>query len=396
MKLITLLCLLIVITSCRKQEFTPKQTKPVFCFVRGDMNQQSPKEYHRLVGVPCILLDFDGYDLPAGSGWNNGNPKTIAPSGLHQDSILKILRKMRDDYAPINVIIDTAMQSYNDAPADRRTIVVFTTDTTISPVPAAAIASQNAFVLGGSNPLAFTPGAFVFPPIAGQNTNALTFAASHEVGHTMNQHHSVYCDPGGGMAPIGPFGYFQNSSVSYMPIMNMYYLPTCISTWMITHDDHSCPQGTGIVDQLQNIANLCGWVTDEAGPDFATAKEFTMSHLFNVGPVGVMSQGEVDVWKYKKEGRLLPATIYVKVQSIYATTTLFNFPGGAESFYANIDILVETYNASGVLQAIYDPWENPNTSNIMLQDGWYLKIRGTDDNPYIDPINMTGQYQIVR
>jgi hypothetical protein len=405
----------LLLIACRKQgrhQELPSETlqyaeKSLNCHVIGEYST----DLHRmslLSDTAVIFINFNGRFVPAGTYWDNYNlvdTVTCQPYPLTQEQKDRIVVMVRDDFSPVNIIVTTEQSVFDAAPGDGRVEAVVTSTTSVynSDNSIKGVACGNSFTLSG-NPLPspgfWTPGCFIFPGRIDAGFGGIPFEeqiariVSHEVGHTMNaQHCGTWV--GGSMNWYLGGGWTVPSKVGHISIMSTSpNIPDKICTWWIGGDLTSNPNNN--VNPLGNFGAYCGWAADEASSDFSAPKEFSVS-LVNIGPVGVLGQNDVDVWKYKRNKLQVPATIYVSVQSLFASNTLFSFSmGGIDTTYSNVDFLVETYNASQVLQAIYDPAENAQVRNIMLQDGWYLKIRATDDNPYVDPVNMTGQYIIVR
>jgi hypothetical protein len=79
----------------------------------------------------CVMLDFDGYYLPAGNYWNNGNPINALPSGLSDSDILEHWEVVAEDFRPFNLNITTNEAVFNSYPRSRRMRVVITPTDTI-------------------------------------------------------------------------------------------------------------------------------------------------------------------------------------------------------------------------------------------------------------------------
>jgi chitodextrinase len=154
----------------------------------------------------CVMLDFDGYYMPAGNSWNNGNPINAAPSGISDAALLEQWEVVAEDYRPFNVNITTNEAVFNSYPKTRRMRAVITPTDTAAPGwgGVAWVGSFNwdndvpcwVFALGGK--------------YGGE-------ATSHEIGHTFDLLHDgrnttpkeLYFNglPGTPWAPIMGTGY---------------------------------------------------------------------------------------------------------------------------------------------------------------------------------------------
>ncbi len=151
-----------------------------------------------------VLLDFDGYFLPAGTGWIDGNSLNAAPSGMSDAAIQEAYDLISEDFRPFNVNITTSQAVYNSYPQNRRQRCVFT------PTNNAAPGAGGVAFVGGYGYQDWPCWVFILSGKSGGE------AASHEIGHTLGLGHDGRTNPSegyfrghGDWAPIMGVGYYE-------------------------------------------------------------------------------------------------------------------------------------------------------------------------------------------
>jgi hypothetical protein len=130
-------------------------------------------------GAPaCILFDFDGYELPAGTQWNGGRPISAKPAGLSDASIKTAFEIAAEDFKPFNINLTTNEAVFKTYPKNRRMRAVATTTTTAAP-GSGGVAYIGSFNWDTEDPC------WVF----NLSAKACGETISHEVGHTLDLKH---------------------------------------------------------------------------------------------------------------------------------------------------------------------------------------------------------------
>jgi hypothetical protein len=132
----------------------------------------------------CLMLDFDGYFMPAGNLWNNGNAINAAPSGMSDADVQQSWEVTSEDYRPFNVNVTTNEAVFNSYPKNRRMRIVITTTSTAAP------GSGGVAYLGSFNWDNDVP-CWVFN-IGGKLSGE---TISHEAGHTFDLAHDGRNNP---------------------------------------------------------------------------------------------------------------------------------------------------------------------------------------------------------
>ncbi|WP_027378235.1 hypothetical protein [Chryseobacterium daeguense] len=97
----------------------------------GPVNVFSLESFPGAAG--CLLLDFNGHTLPAGSGWNAGNPIVALPSGMTDANILEAWEIVSEDFRPFNLNITTDENVFNSYPLNKRRRCIITPTDVASP-----------------------------------------------------------------------------------------------------------------------------------------------------------------------------------------------------------------------------------------------------------------------
>jgi Secretion system C-terminal sorting domain/Metallo-peptidase family M12B Reprolysin-like len=147
----------------------------------------------------CVMLDFDGYNMPAGNLWNGGNAINAAGSGMSDAAIQQHWEIVAEDYRPFNINITTNEAVFNSYPKNRRMRVVITTTKTAAP-GSGGVAYIGSFNWNNDVPC------WVFN-LGGKYGGD---TSSHEIGHTFDLQHDGRTSPseayfaGLGGTPWGP------------------------------------------------------------------------------------------------------------------------------------------------------------------------------------------------
>ncbi|SIQ77091.1 hypothetical protein SAMN05880574_12441 [Chryseobacterium sp. RU37D] len=298
----------------------------------------------------CLLLDFDGYVVPAGSGWNAGNTFTALPSGMTDANIQEAWEIVAEDYRPFNINVTTDENVFNTYPQNKRRRCVITP--TDLPSPGGTGTSLiNSFSSSSDLPCwVFTLSAGVYGKIVGE-------VASHELGHTFGLYHDGQ----------GPYTYYGGNG-NWAPIMGISYYKN-VTQW--SKGEYS--NGTNHQDDLAIISNTStngvGYRQDNIGDTFSTA-----NILVTAGEVVNAAQNQsvidhtddIDMFMFHANG----GNINLKVQ--------------AAERHSDLLLKVLLYNSQHLLVASYmgntTNLSDPITININLAAGdYYLAISGTGE-----------------
>ncbi len=197
-----------------------------------------------------IFLDFDGYNLPSGTPWNNGAALNAAGSGYDEMDILMAYGAVEEDYAPFNINVTTNESVYLNAPAGLRTRVVFTPTSYWS--PGGGVALLNSFNWTDPQPCWVFSDGFSHPARAAE-------AGSHEAGHTLGLKHDGQ----------GVSAYYAGHA-NWAPIMGNSYTND-LTHW--SSGDYAGATETSQDDIAIISNNSAGFRTDDHGNSLLSASE---------------------------------------------------------------------------------------------------------------------------
>jgi Secretion system C-terminal sorting domain len=258
----------------------------------------------------CVMLDFDGYNMPAGNLWNNGNAINAAPSGASDAQIQEQWEIVSEDYRPFNINITTNEAVFNSYPKNRRMRVVITPTTTASP-RAGGVAYIGSFNWDNDVPC------WVF-----YNGKTGGEGCSHEVGHTFDLQHDGRSNPKeeyyGGLA-----------NTSWAPIMGVsYYKP--VTQW-------SKGEYTASSSKQDDVAIISGskfgvgYRGDDYGNTIATANSLTYNTTGVVNQKNgiITSEADLDFFAFTTGG----GSVVLNINTV--------------SRHGDLDIIVRLYTSSG-------------------------------------------------
>ncbi|SDQ08161.1 Por secretion system C-terminal sorting domain-containing protein [Chryseobacterium soldanellicola] len=297
----------------------------------------------------CLLLDFDGHTVLAGSGWNGGNPIIAAPSGMSDANILETWEIVAEDFRPFNLNITTDENVFNTYPQNKRKRCVITPTDIASP-GGVGLALINSFSSPSDLPC------WVFTSAAGTSAQIVGEVASHELGHTFGLKHDG----------LSQYSYYSGHG-DWAPIMGSNYYKK-VTQWSkgeytnaTNHEDD--------VSIISSSTNGIGYRTDAHGDTFATATILNSSGAQISGSQnqGIIEQtGDIDMFKFNTNG----GNTAINIQAVERHSDLRL----KVSLYDEKNVLIVSYNA--------DPADlsAPITINVNLSAGnYYLAVTNAGD-----------------
>jgi hypothetical protein len=293
----------------------------------------------------CVMLDFDGYNMPAGNLWNNGNPINAAPSGVSDAGIQEQWEVVAEDYRPFNVNITTNEAVFNSYPKTRRMRVVITPTTTAAP-GAGGVAYIGSFNWNNDVPC------WVFA-LGGKYGGEAT---SHEIGHTFDLQHDGRTNPSE--------GYFGGlSGTPWAPIMGVgYYRP--VSQW--SKGEYNASNNKQ--DDVATIAGTkfgVGYRADDYGNNTAGSAGLTYNATGVVNQKNgiITNEADWDFFSFTTGG----GNVSLNINTV--------------SRHGDLDIIARLYNATGTLIGSYTNTTagalNAVVSANLAAGKYYLSVDGT-------------------
>lgn len=293
----------------------------------------------------CVMLDFDGYNMPAGNLWNNGNAINAAASGMSDAAVQQHWEVVAEDYRPFNLNVTTSEAVFNSYPRNRRMRVVVTPTNTAAP-GAGGVAYIGSFNWDNDVPC----WVFITSGKSGGD------ASSHEVGHTFDLGHDGRTNP--------VEGYFVGlDGTSWAPIMGAgYYRP--IVQWSKGEYNNA----NNKQDDVAIIASTkfgVGYRGDDYGNTTASAAnlDYNASGSINQKNGIISNEADYDFFTFTTGGGNV---------SINANTV---------SRDGNLHLLIRLYNSAGAEMGTYwnsDPFALNASMNVNLPAGKYFI--GVDGN----------------
>ncbi|VXB98804.1 conserved exported hypothetical protein [Flavobacterium sp. 9AF] len=293
----------------------------------------------------CVLLDFDGYYMPAGNLWNNGNAINAAPSGMSDAAVLEHWEVVSEDYRPFNLNITTNESVFNSYPRNRRMRVVITPTNTAAP-GAGGVAYIGSFNWDNDVPC----WVFITSGKSGGD------ASSHEIGHTFDLGHDGRTNP--------QEGYFLGiDGTSWAPIMGAgYYRP--VVQWSKGQYNYA----DNLQDDVATIAGSkfgVGYRGDDYGNNTAGAASLTYNANGTINQKNgiISSEADYDFFTFTTGG----GNVVINANTV--------------SRNGNLHLIIRLFNASGTQIGTYwnsDPFALNASMNVNLAAGkYYIGVDGT-------------------
>ncbi len=295
----------------------------------------------------CVMLDFDGYYMPAGNSWNNGNPIDAAPSGVSDAALLEHWEVVAEDYRPFNINITTNEAVFNSYPKNRRMRVVITPTTTAAP-GFGGVAYIGSFNWDNDVPCwVFALGS----KYGGE-------ATSHEIGHTFDLLHD------GRNTTPKPEGYFGGlDGTPWAPIMGVgYYRP--VSQW--SKGEYNLADNKQ--DDLASISSAkfgVGYRADDYGNNTAAAASLTATASGAVNQKNgiIANEADIDFFSFTTGG----GNVVLNINTV--------------ARHGDLDIVARLYNASGTQIGTYtntaDAALNATVNANLAAGKYFLSVDGT-------------------
>jgi hypothetical protein len=293
----------------------------------------------------CVLLDFDGYYMPAGNMWNNGNAINAAPSGMTDADIQEHWEVVAEDFRPFNVNITTSESVFNSYPKNRRMRTVITTTTTAG--SGGGVAYIGSFNWDNDVPC------WVFN-IGGKYGGE---TSSHEVGHTFDLLHDG--QPGG-----KEFEYFFGlDGTPWAPIMGAGFSRP-VTQW-------SRGEYNNANNKQDDIASISdpkfgvGFRKDDYGNTTAAAASLTTNASGAVSQKNglIENEADIDFFTFTTGG----GNIVLNINTV--------------ARHGNLDIIARLYNGLGTQIGTYtnsaDAALNATVNTNLSAGKYFLSVDGT-------------------
>jgi len=293
----------------------------------------------------CVMLDFDGYYMPAGNLWNNGNAINAEPSGMNDAAVQQHWEVVSEDYRPFNVNVTTNEAIFNSYPKNRRMRVVVTPTNTAAP-GAGGVAYIGSFNWDNDVPC----WVFITSGKSGGD------ASSHEVGHTFDLGHD------GRTSPAEDY-FLGLDGTSWAPIMGAGYYRPVVQWSKGEYNNANNKQ-----DDVAIIASAkfgVGYRGDDYGNNTASAAtlDYNASGQINQKNGIISSEADYDFFTFTTGGGNV---------SINANTV---------SRDGNLHLLIRLFNSAGAEMGTYwnsDPFALNASMNVNLPAGkYFIGVDGT-------------------
>ncbi|OON66037.1 carbohydrate-binding protein [Hymenobacter sp. CRA2] len=321
----------------------------------GTANRISVVSLQSLPGARgCVMLDVDGYSLPAGTGWNNGNAYNAPSANMTDANVQAMWELVSEDFRPFSINVTTDEAVFNSYPKNMRMRCVISpgSGSTIAP-GAGGVAFLTSFKTNDDTPC----WVFMADPKSGGE------AASHEVGHTLGLSHD------GRLSPKEEYYTAQDNAGAWAPIMGAgYYKP--VTHWS-RGEYNSASQTQDDLAIMASATYNVGYRADDHGNSIATATALARNGNGLSSNGLITTTGDQDYFSFSTAG----GTASFSVNTV--------------SRYGNLDIVARLFNSAGSLLGTYDTGGGGNLNvsfSASLGAGtYYLQIDGTSSgNPVTD------------
>ncbi|MDQ2772590.1 MAG: carbohydrate-binding protein [Bacteroidota bacterium] len=302
----------------------------------------------------CVLLDVDGYALPAGTGWNNGNAYNAPSANMTDANVQAMWELVSEDFRPFSLNVTTDENVFNAYPKNMRMRCV------ISPGSGPTIANGAggvAYVTSFKNNDDTPCWVFMSDPKSGGE------AASHEVGHTLGLSHD------GRISPAEGYYTGQDNAGAWAPIMGAgYYKP--VTHWSRGEYNSANNQEDDLAIMAGATYNV-GYRADDHSNAIAGATNLARSGSSLTGGGIIERTSDQDYFAFATAG----GTVSFNVNTV--------------NRYGDLDIVARLFNSGGGLIGTYDTQGGGNLNvsfSASLGAGtYYLQVDGTGSgNPATD------------
>ncbi|MBO0361157.1 T9SS type A sorting domain-containing protein [Hymenobacter sp. BT186] len=321
----------------------------------GTANRATVVSLQSLPGARgCVMLDFDGYALPAGTRWNNGNAYNAPSANMTDANIQAFWELVSEDFRPFSLNVTTDEAVFNAYPKNMRMRCVVSpgSGSTIAP-GSGGVAYVTSFRYNDDTPC----WVFMSAPKSGGE------AASHEVGHTLGLSHD------GRISPSEGYYTGQDNSGAWAPIMGAgYYKP--VTHW--SRGEYNSANNTQ--DDLAIMAGTTynvGYRTDDHSNTTTGATALTRNGTSLAGSGLIERTTDQDYFSFSTGG----GSVSLNVSTV--------------SRYGNLDLVARLFNSGGTQVGSFDTSGGGNLNvsftTTLAAGTYYVQVDGTGSgNPATD------------